>query len=175
MSQEKKANKNERTWSRKRDGTKDIMCFEIPPTPHSLLCSCIQKPWGQQSHTAKIMPRQHSVTALEVPLKERELFRWPGSNTFIWTILCTTHMHTYIHTCDVCHWFYSGFISLLSSWTGLSICQQQSPLSKSIKLSCQTNSAFLSSFPFGRMAGSTLLSQFLSSVAHLKWATKLHK
>lgn len=97
-------------------------------------------------NTAKFMSRQHTVTALE----EWELFRLPGSSTYIWT----TYMRT--QTCDVCHWLCGGggggrihFISLLSSWTGLSICQAQSFLSKSIKLSCRINSAFLSLFPPG--------------------------
>lgn len=96
------------------------------------------------------MSRQHHVTALEVLLNDQEPFHCPGPNTFIWT---TTHKYMHTQTCDVFHWFCSGrlihLISLLSSWTGLSICQPQSFLSKSIKLSCRINSAFLSSFPFG--------------------------
>lgn len=68
------------------------------------------------------------------------------------------HTHTYALICthkhgDVFHLFCSGrhihLISLFLSRTGLSIYQPQSFLSKSIKLSCQINSAFLSLFPFG--------------------------
>jgi len=70
---------------------------------------------------------------------------------FIWN----TNIHTYMQAqiCDVCHWFCGGgcthFFSLLSSWTGLSICQPQSFLLKTKKLSCRIRSAFLSWFPFG--------------------------
>lgn len=140
-------NKQEGEHEAERDTEQRTLCVlrnYPPPTPNSLLCSSIQEPWGHQSHTAKIRPRQQSVAALEVPLKGS----CPGSTTFIWTTICTTRMHT----CEVCHWFCGGrhicFVSLLSSWTGLSICQQQSLQSTSIKPNCQTNPAFLSLFPF---------------------------
>lgn len=179
-----KAKENETKWSKKRDRTKDIVCLgkchtHTPPsfvtaskcpearraTPRSIL------------NTAKITSRQHSVTALEVSVGAT---RRLGSNSYR-----LPHKRNYMHTltCDVCHWFCGGrhihFISLLSSWTGLSICQPQSFLSKSIKLSCQINSAFLSSFPIWLLWESEVWWQetlccisFFSSVAHLKWPAK---
>lgn len=147
LSQGGKTNKKENMKQKETQNKGHYVFWETtppPPPPNSLLCSSIQEPWGHQSHTAKIRPRQQSVAALEVPLKGS----CPGSKTFIWTTICTTRMHT----CEVCHWFCGGrhicFISLLSSWTGLSICRQQSLQSTSIKPNCQTNPAFLSLFPF---------------------------
>lgn len=137
------------------------MGFETSPSRP--LAPFYKKPSGLQRHTAVIVPRQNSK-------KQR---CWPWSSTSIQTSTCITYMHPYTSTrpYDVCRWFYGGrhihFISLLQAWTGLSICQQQSLHSKAIKLSCQTNSAFLSPFPFGLEAGSPLPPGFLSPVAHL--------
>lgn len=128
-------------------------------------------------NTARIMSRQNSATSLQVSQQEWKCFRHLGSNTL-------TQIHTQALICIhrrivsaidsvVVAIHHTLFISLLSSWTGLSICQPQRLLSNSIKFSRQINFAFLSSFPFGYteslMERTALLSQFLSSVECLKW------
>ncbi len=131
------------------------------------------------------MSRQHSVTALEVLLKEWKLFHWPGSNTLIWTTT-HTHTHTYAHTNMWCLplilWWspytFHFFVVILNRTINLS----------TSKLPVKVNKAQLSNqfcFSFFRfllaprrasslMARNTLLSQFLSSVARVKWLAKQH-